>query len=90
MNRLFGWLLAAVLLGAAAWVFFFSGPIVTEMWCDGAYPVWMLEAQDYNGGGCVEVYPSHVAPPKADWRPYCVGMCNPADFPANQEYRFGP
>jgi hypothetical protein len=51
-------------------------------------PVWMLEAQDYDGGGCVEVYPSQAAPPNADWRLHCVGMCNRADYPANQEYRF--
>jgi len=89
MTRVMGLVLAAVLLlAAAAWAFIFSGPAVTGAWCDGAYPVWMLEAQDYDGGGCVEVYSSHGAPPNADWRLYCVGLCNPAEYPANQDYDF--
>lgn len=64
-------------------------PVTREIWCDGAYPVWMLEAQEYGGGGCVEVLPSSEAPPNADWRNYCVGLCNPSEYPANQDYSFG-
>jgi len=65
-------------------------PMAREVWCDGSYPVWMLQAQEYAGGGCVEVLPSSEAPPHADWRNYCVGLCNPAEYPANQDYSFGP
>ena len=43
--------------------------------CDGGLPRWMLYAQDYDGGGCATVLPSHEAPADADWTPYCMGMC---------------
>ena len=44
--------------------------------CDGSLPIWMLEAQNYQGGGCAEVLPSHEAPANADWTLYCMGMCD--------------
>ena len=43
--------------------------------CDGVWPQWMLDAADYNGGGCVEVLPPEAAPPNADWTPVCTGNC---------------
>jgi hypothetical protein len=35
----------------------------------------MLEAGNYEGGGCAEVFPSEAAPPNADWTLYCLGYC---------------
>lgn len=75
-------------VAVAGFVWWALTPEVRYIMCDGAYPVWMLEAQDYDGGGCVEVLPSSEAPPNADWRSYCVGMCDPAEHPANQEHEF--
>lgn len=66
----------------------FVGPAVRQRQCDGAFPVWMLQEQDYDDGGCVDVLPSSEAAPDADWRLYCVGLCNPADYPANRDYSF--
>jgi hypothetical protein len=51
----------------------FSVP--TSYVCDGAFPVWMLEAQDYDGGGCAWELPAWQAPPDADWRMFCTGVC---------------
>ena len=49
---------------------------LTRQWgCDGAVPRWMLYAQDYDGGGCAIVLPSHMAPADADWTLHCLGMC---------------
>ena len=44
---------------------------------DGSFPVWMLEAQDYDGGGIACGLPLWQAPPGADWRMYCTGLCGP-------------
>jgi hypothetical protein len=43
--------------------------------CDGSIPTWMIDSQDYNGGGCAEILPDWRAPANADWTPYCLGMC---------------
>jgi hypothetical protein len=51
----------------------------TTIQCDGSVPIWMIEAQDYDDSGCAEVLPSGQAPPKADWTPYCLGMCSPIE-----------
>jgi len=53
----------------------FAGPVVQTAQCDGSAPRWMLEAQDYDGGGCALVFPSEEAPANADWTPYCLGLC---------------
>ena len=70
LAMLFGAL--AVALGVGL---FMRGPVVRTILCDGSLPRWMLEAQDYRGGGCAEVLPISDAPPGADWSPYCLGMC---------------
>ena len=44
-------------------------------WCDISVPRWMLEAQDYKGGGCARELPFWEAPPDADWTMVCLGMC---------------
>lgn len=62
--------LTAVVVLAYSW----SSPQF-EHWCDGSLPRWMLYAQDYDGGGCATVLPSHEAPPNADWTLHCIGMC---------------
>ena len=51
--------------------------------CDGSLPVWMLERQDYDGGGCARGYPTHAAPSDADWTQYCMALCDgpPAPWP---------
>lgn len=48
---------AAVVLVVAALM---SGcyPLVSTMQCDGELPTWMIEAQDYDGGGCAYLLPS--------------------------------
>ena len=43
--------------------------------CDGVFPQWVLDAQDYDGGGCAEPLPFDQAPENADWTPICTGMC---------------
>lgn len=90
MNRLVTSLLTVALIAPGAWFVaaFLTDAVVTEIYCDGALPVWMLTAQDYDGGGCAEVLPTSAAPPNADWRLYCLGLC--AIYPTNEEYRFGP
>lgn len=45
----------------------------------------MLEAQDYDGSGCAEELPFWEAPPDADWRMYCTGMC---DMSTNPDVKF--
>ena len=54
----------------------FNGPIVSTIYCDGTSPRWMLEATNYEGGGCAAVLPSETAPKNADWTPYCLGYCS--------------
>jgi len=68
---------AALIIGAllAVAVIIAVRPEVRTHQCDGSLPRWMIEAQDYNGGGCAEVLPTHDAPPGADWSPYCLGYC---------------
>jgi hypothetical protein len=65
-------LLALVVI--AAWGMYGT---TTGFQCDGTIPTWMIEAQDYDGGGCAEVLSPWKAPPPplADWTPYCLGMC---------------
>jgi hypothetical protein len=50
---------------------------------DGSFPVWMLEAQDYDGSGIACGLPLWQGlHPDADWRMYCTGLCqepNPSD-----------
>lgn len=41
--------------------------------CDGVWPQWMLDAQDYDGSGCVEALPFDQAPEDADWTPINTG-----------------
>jgi hypothetical protein len=69
-----------VLMGlsaAALWI----GESSPTIQCDGTVPVWMLVAQDYDGGGCAEILPSYRAPPDADWTPYCIGLCQRLEPP---------
>jgi hypothetical protein len=75
-------LVAAVFL-VGAWV---HSANTRAIWCDGIAPVWMLQAQHYNGGGCYEVLPSEQAPPNADWRPYCTGLCEPGTNPSDVRF----
>ena len=42
---------------------------------DGSFPVWMLEAQDYDGGGIACGLPLWQAPPGADWRMQTARDC---------------
>jgi hypothetical protein len=64
--------LAVLIVAALMWL---PGYTVTERQCDGALPRWMLEPQGYGLAGCADVYPSHEAPPDADWTLYCLGYC---------------
>jgi hypothetical protein len=66
--------LAVLMVLFMGWLYVDS--VSLHVQCDGALPVWMLNAQDYNGGGCAEVLPSHEAPPDADWTLYCMGLCD--------------
>jgi uncharacterized protein YceK len=43
--------------------------------CDGVFPQWVLETQDYDGSGCAEALTLDQAPEGADWTPICTGMC---------------
>ena len=57
-------------------------PVTEDCLADGSFPVWMLEAQDYDGGGIACGLPLWQAPLDADWRMYCTGLCqepNPSD-----------
>ena len=78
-------LAALVVLIVGAWL---DAEVVTvSIQCDGNLPVWMLEAQDYDGGGCAEVLPFWQAPPNADWTEHCMGMCagdNPWPIPSQK------
>jgi hypothetical protein len=74
-------LVALMVLSAGVWWVREAAAIPTHrrsytMQCDGSLPIWMLEAQDYDGGGCAEVLPSHMAPPDANWTHYCMAMCD--------------
>ena len=69
-----GMALALVACGVLAFLIF-NGPQVHMAQCDGTAPRWMLEATNYEGGGCAEVLPSEAAPGNADWTPYCLGYC---------------
>ena len=60
-----------VLLLAGCSLFGSSQTIV----CDGVFPQWVLDAQDYDGGGCAEALPLDQAPENADWTPVCTGLC---------------
>lgn len=68
------WLVLAVLVASVVVVMLTVSQTRTYV-CDGAFPVWMLEAQDYDNGGCAYVLPSDQAPPDADWRIQCTGVC---------------
>ena len=50
-------------------------PQLRLYWCDGYMPLWMLEAQRYDGGGCAIELPFWEAPPNADWTQVCLGLC---------------
>ncbi len=50
-------------------------PTRSAIICDGVHPQWVLDARDYDGGGCVEVIPLDQAPAGADWTPVCTGYC---------------
>lgn len=69
------WLPAVVIAVLLAGCYLFTSTHTIQ--CDGTMPTWMIEAQDYDGGGCAEVLPSQAAPPGADWTPYCLGYCIP-------------
>ena len=89
MSRLLRWLVPSVMFAVGLMiVLWLAGPRVRDCYYDTAVPVWMLTAQDYQGE-CVELLPSGDAPPDADWRLYCTGMCL-RDYPANRDYDFGP
>jgi hypothetical protein len=74
-----GSLLAATIVLVAGLVLLFGvlliRPMVTTIQCDGTAPRWMLEATNYEGGGCAELLPSDAAPANADWTAYCLGLC---------------
>ena len=53
----------------------FLRPMTTTVQCDGYAPRWMLEATNYDGGGCAELLPSDAAPANADWTQYCLDLC---------------
>jgi len=75
-------LVAVIVALAVAYSVWFLTPLTRECFSDGAFPVWMLKAQDYDGLGCAYPLPSDQAPPHADWRLYCTGLCggpNPSD-----------
>ncbi len=67
-----GVLVVLVVLTVGAWL---DAEVFVSIQCDGNLPVWMLEAQDYDGGGCAEPLPFWQAPPNADWTEHCMGMC---------------
>ena len=68
-------LVALIVLTAGAW-WYGETQVFRRVQCDASLPVWMLEAQGYDGGGCAELLPSHEAPADADWTLYCMGMCD--------------
>lgn len=86
MKRLVVGLVVATLLAAGVFVFWFFEPWPHDYFCDGTFPVWMLEVQDYNGGGCAEMLPRWQAPSDADWRLYCTGMCDPRSNPSGVSF----
>lgn len=66
---------AAVVAGVVLAMVLLRSPLQMVQ-CDGSLPRWMIDAQDYNGGGCAEVLPTSEAPANADWSPYCLGYCD--------------
>jgi hypothetical protein len=62
-------------------------PRMATVICDGVHPQWVLDAADYDGGGCVETIPLDQAPPGADWTPVCTGYCScpPGEMSINGE-----
>ena len=83
MKVVIGLLLAAVAVGA---VYLFAARETRPIYCGGSFPAWMLEAQDYDNSGCAEVLPSEEAPPDADWRMYCTGLCDPDANPSDVSF----
>ena len=59
-----------------AWQYLSLLPSGLEGSCDGNFPGWMLEAQDYGGDGCAYELPWYMAPPAADWTVYCTMWCD--------------
>ena len=55
--------------------------------CDGLFPQWVLDEQDYEGGGCAEVIPLSQAPPNADWTPVWTGyaFCSDGELFIDEE-----
>lgn len=82
LKLLTGLVLAFVAVGALTVWFTVQ---TRDIACDASFPVWMLEAQDYHGSGCAEELPFWEAPPDADWRMYCTGMC---DMSTNPDVKF--
>lgn len=62
-------ILAGLFLAALA----FFGPSSAVVICDGGWPKWVLDAQGYSGGGCVQAIPFDQAPKDADWTPVNTG-----------------
>lgn len=71
----------ALSVAAVAAALFLFKPVQHTIMCDGSFPRWMLQAQDYKGGGCAEVFPTSEAPPNADWTMICTAMCIDGDQP---------
>jgi hypothetical protein len=67
-----GLFMVAAIVGGVGYAFRWDAQTIQ---CDGSVPAWMIEAQDYDGGGCAEVLPTSEAPADADWSPYCLGYC---------------
>ena len=59
---------AVIVALAVAYSVWFLTPSPRACYSDAAFPVWMLEAQNYDGGGIACELPKWQAPPNADWR----------------------
>jgi len=79
MNRWLSGVLIAVVLVVGAQHMARTQPGLwgARMTCDGNFPRWVLEAQNYDGGGCAYELPWFLAPPGADWTTYCTMWCEP-------------
>ena len=70
---------AVIVALAVAYSVWFLTPPTGACYSDAAFPVWMLEAQNYDGSGIACELPLWQAPPRADWRLYCTGLCQEPD-----------
>jgi hypothetical protein len=69
---------AVFLAGLFLAVLFLFGPSnagVSVIICDGEWPRWVLDAQNWEPNDCVRPIPFDQAPKGADWTPVCTGMC---------------